>query len=308
MNQPPPGSAGGYPGSSGAGSQFQEFFNQGNGGFTFRTTSFGGPGGSGSASGGGFSPDILQDMMGQFFGGSGGGFNFGSFGGGGGSGGGFNFGGSQPSADGTKQKRRSNQQSSTKENTSKSSKSDPAYDAKKENKDPIVVKVDCTLEDLYKGVTKNMKVKNDVASASSSGKPSSSMGDKKKKPIEKTFPVEVKAGYKKGTKINFPSSQDFPRKVVFEINQVPHRYFERIGDDLKWICKLTQKQLEKGVKVKVPLLDGETLVVNTRDYPQIKDGTRLPFEGKGMPSSKNPDKKGSLIIKFQVTDGAESKD
>ncbi len=305
MNQPPPGSAGGYPGSSGAGSQFQEFFNQGNGGFTFRTTSFGGPGGSGSASGGGFSPDILQDMMGQFFGGSGGGFNFGSFGGGGGSGGGFNFGGSQPSG-GTKQKRRANQKSSTKENTSKSSTSDPAHDANKESKDPIVIKVDCTLEDLYKGVTKNMKVKNDVASASGSGKPSSSMGDKKKKPIEKTFPVEVKAGYKKGTKINFPSSQDFPRKVVFEINQVPHRYFERIGDDLKWICKLTQKQLDKGVKVKVPLLDGETLVVNTRDYPQIKDGTRLPFEGKGMPSSKNPEKKGSLIIKLQVTDGTES--
>jgi DnaJ-class molecular chaperone len=242
-------------------------------------------------------------MMGQFFGGNGGGFNFGSFGGGaggGGNSGGFNFGGSQPTSGSKKRSSgawKRNQQQQSDYSTSRGN-DGGSTNFSKEDKEPLVVKVDCTLEDLYKGTTKNMKVKNDI-----DGKTKSSEKDKKKKVSEKTFPVEVKAGYKKGTKVKFSASKDFPRKVVFEINEVPHKYFERIGDDLKWICKLSKKQVDKGVKVKVPLLDGETLVINTKEYPQIKDGARLPFPGKGMPSSKNPEKRGSLIIKFQISDG-----
>merc|ERR1711988_318016 len=51
-------------------------------------------------------------------------------------------------------------------------------------------------------------------------------------PISKVFTVEIKAGYKRGTRVTFPPSKNFPRLVVFTIKEKTNRWYRRSGDDL----------------------------------------------------------------------------
>lgn len=58
---------------------------------------------------------------------------------------------------------------------------------------PIEHALPCTLEELYKGTSKRMKISRNVAEASGrSGR------------VEETLAVDVKPGWKKGTKVTFP--------------------------------------------------------------------------------------------------------
>ena len=129
--------------------------------------------------------------------------------------------------------------------------------------------------------------------------------------MEKTFPVEIQPGYKDGTKIKYPATSDFPKEVVFVLREKPHKYFQRQGDDLKWTCQLTAQQVERGVFVRIPLLDGSELKINSKEY-SVRQGSRISFPGFGMPISSSrkssssssggstPIKAGNLIVKFDI--------
>lgn len=151
--------------------------------------------------------------------------------------------------------------------------------------------VDCSLEDLYQGKVKNLKVKDRFSVGS------------QQTILEKVYKVEVKPGYKAGTKVKFPASQEFPRPVGFEIRETPHKYFVRRGDDLMWTAKLSARQVEKGVLIRVPLLDGTTLTLDSKKY-HIAAGSKIPFAGKGMPitgkRSASQASHGDLIVKFEI--------
>mmetsp|Transcript_8241 Transcript_8241/g.12297 ORF Transcript_8241/g.12297 Transcript_8241/m.12297 type:complete len:356 (-) Transcript_8241:33-1100(-) len=159
------------------------------------------------------------------------------------------------------------------------------------SREPISkVKLDCSLEDLFTGRVRNLKVRESV-----------DIGFQQAI-IEKTFPVEIRPGYKEGTKIKYPPSSDFPKMVVFTIHELPHKYFTRSGDDLKWKCSLSHIQIERGVIIRIPLLDGSELKINTKDHV-IKDGSKLIFPGLGMPipmHRRGEEVAGKLIVKFEV--------
>lgn len=289
--------AGGFPGGNGG-----QWFDPSSGTFTqtFSSTSFGGSGGAGGAGGMG---DIFE-MMERMFGGAGGGGGsagggmgnpFASFTQGGGSSGGTGSRRRSGQRGGSPQQRSDSSGSSGGQNRrSRRSSSNSRTQSQQQYADystqPTVIKVDCTLEDLFNGKTKTLKVTDRIP-----------VGAKEAK-IEKSFKVEIKPGYKSGTKVKFPAAEDFPKPVHFEIAELPHKYFTRQGDNLVWLCQLTQKQVKKGVVVKVPLLDGTTLSLDSKKYA-ISDGAKVPFKGKGMPisASKSQEKKyGDLIVKFQV--------
>lgn len=176
--------------------------------------------------------------------------------------------------------------------TTGSSSSGKGYADTGSNAKPVVVSVECTLEDLYAGKVKSLRVKDKLP-----------VGDELVA-MEKVYKVEIKPGYKSGTKVKFPASQEFPRPVEFEITEVRHKYFTRVGDNLHWTCKLTSKQVSRGVTVKVPLLDGSTLELDSKQY-DLRDGAKVPFAGKGMPLSASKAATagrthGDLIVKFEV--------
>jgi DnaJ family protein B protein 4 len=156
----------------------------------------------------------------------------------------------------------------------------------------VTIQLDCTLEDLYRGRKKNLKVSDKIYLESFSSRLSA-------RPIEKVFSVDIQAGLKDKTKLKFAASHDFPKEVVFEIHELPHRTFERNGNDLKWKCVLKERQVKKGVLIKVPLLDGNELMIDSKDY-SIKQGTKVPFKGYGMPILNGNGKRGNLIVQFEI--------
>lgn len=158
----------------------------------------------------------------------------------------------------------------------------------------IEKKLLCSLEELHNGVRKKLRVKDTINLPPPHGS----------QQIEKVITVDIKPGYKEGTKITFPPTRDFPKSITFIIKESTHRYLKRYGKyDLIWICKLTQLQVDNGVVIKIPLLDGTHLNLNTKDI-KITNGYKKRMIGYGMPTSgkdKSETNKGDLIIEFKIS-------
>jgi DnaJ family protein B protein 4 len=152
----------------------------------------------------------------------------------------------------------------------------------------------CTLQQLYTGCTKKMKVTKNVMDASSG----------KTMPVEKILVLDVKPGWKSGTKLTFAGEGDEtqpgvePGDIVFVLEEAPHEHFKRQGDDLVYTANISLRQALAGCVVSLPTLDGRTLRNEIREVIQPDYVKVIP--GEGMPLSKNPSKKGNLLIQFKV--------
>ncbi|KAF3326589.1 dnaJ subfamily B member 4-like protein [Carex littledalei] len=157
---------------------------------------------------------------------------------------------------------------------------------------PIERTLPCSLEELYKGTTKKMKISREIADASG-----------KTMPVEEILTIEVKPGWKKGTKITFPEKGNeqpnvVPADLVFIIDEKPHPVFSRDGNDLVTTQKISLAEALTGYTARINTLDGRTLTVPVNavispDYEEV-----VPREG--MPIPKDPTKKGNLRIKFDI--------
>jgi len=150
-----------------------------------------------------------------------------------------------------------------------------------------------SLEDLYKGVTKRMKVTKTIVD----GQTGKSM------PAENILTVEVKPGYKEGTKIRFEEEGDekpglIPADVVFIIKQNPHPIFKREGNNLIMNVKIPLVKALTGTTVKVDGIDGRSKNVEINEV--IYPGYKKVLKGEGMPNSKRPGERGDLEIRFDI--------
>jgi len=157
---------------------------------------------------------------------------------------------------------------------------------------PIMTKLNCTLEELYTGCTKKMKITKTLVDENG-----------KRVQAEKILTLQVKPGWKSGTKITFPEEGDeapgvIPSDVIFVLEEKPHLYFKRDGDTLIYTANISLAQALTGVKIELPTLDGRRLNVEIRDV--ISPGFQKIIPGEGMPLQKNPEQKGNLVIKFNI--------
>ena len=65
---------------------------------------------------------------------------------------------------------------------------------------------------------------------------------------DKVLTIVVKSGWKSGTKITFPREGDqttgkIPADIVFIIRDKPHSIFKRDGQDLKYVAKVTLREV-----------------------------------------------------------------
>eukprot|EP00250_Pteridium_aquilinum_P035294 c9088_g1_i1 orf=274-1302(+) len=153
-------------------------------------------------------------------------------------------------------------------------------------------KLPCTLEELYTGSTRKMKISRNIVDAS--GKTIS---------VEEILTIEVKAGWKKGTKITFPEKGHeqpnvVPADLVFVIDERPHSVFKRDGNDLIVTHKVPLADALTGTTVTITTLDGRTLTIPCNEIITPSYEKVVPKEG--MPIAKEPGKKGNLRIKFDV--------
>merc|ERR1719445_355247 len=150
-----------------------------------------------------------------------------------------------------------------------------------------------SLDDINKGVTKRMKISRRVVA-----------GDGTAKKEEKVLTINVKPGWKSGTKITFQREGDqapnkIPADIVFIIRDKPHPNFKREGSDLKYTCQISLKEALCGSRTEVPLLGGERMVINLQDEV-IKPSTVKRVVGKGLPNPKDTARRGDLIVNFDI--------
>ncbi|KAG6488225.1 dnaJ homolog subfamily B member 1-like [Zingiber officinale] len=158
---------------------------------------------------------------------------------------------------------------------------------------PIENRLPCSLEDLYKGTTKKMKISREIVDAN--GKSTS---------VEEILTIDIKPGWKKGTKITFPEKgNEVPNiiaaDIVFIIDEKPHDVFTREGNDLVTSQKISLVEALTGYTARLTTLDGRSLTIPINSSV-IHPGYVEVVPREGMPMPKDPSRKGNIRIKFDI--------
>ncbi|KAI0023595.1 hypothetical protein F4780DRAFT_57247 [Xylariomycetidae sp. FL0641] len=148
-----------------------------------------------------------------------------------------------------------------------------------------------TLEELYNGVTKKMKIKRKTFDESG-----------KRTTTDQVLEVPIKPGLKKGSKIKFKGVGDQEeggkQDLHFIVEEKQHPLFVRDGDDLIHTVDLSLKEALTGWKRTVTTIDGKQ--INLEKGGPTSPGTSDSYPGLGMPVSKKPGERGNFIIKYNV--------
>jgi DnaJ-class molecular chaperone len=155
--------------------------------------------------------------------------------------------------------------------------------------------VECTLKELYIGCEKRIKLALSVDEGHR---------------MSKEFIIKIKPGWINGTRIRFQESPQFPVAVVFVLSLKPHKYFTLDGSDLVWDCTLSEKQISNGVLIRIPLLNDEDYVLNSKliDFDSLsgKNEKRFVVKDKGVPIANTSgsvgrgSRYGNLVINFHI--------
>jgi len=150
----------------------------------------------------------------------------------------------------------------------------------------------CSLEELYKGFTKRLRLTKTIYSA-----------DGNKTQTSKILEIPVQPGWKPGHQVTFKEEGDvypgrIPGDIVFVLQEKPHPYYHREGDNLVYTGKISLCQALTGVKLLLPTLDGNVREVVLRDVIDPHYVHRVP--GAGMPVPNRPGTFGDLVVKFDI--------
>lgn len=161
--------------------------------------------------------------------------------------------------------------------------------ARRPEPDTISMPLPVSLEDLYAGNSKKMKLNRKSAD-----------GSKESKILE----VKIRPGWKAGTKINFSNEGDYQpecharQTVQFVVEEKPHEVFKRDGNDLIATVKLSFKESLLGFDKEITTLSGRKINISRSTPVQPSSTNRYP--GLGMPISKEPGRFGDLIVNYKI--------
>ena len=220
------------------------------GGFTFFTTSSGG---------GGFRPTNPHDIFRQFFGGS--------------------FMDDDDDDDGyfqqQQQPQRKQQQQQQRQQQSAPKKPEPT-----------TFPLNLTLEEMFNGATKKMKVTRTRRTGTS----------------EKILTIDVRPGWKENTKLTYEGEGDegpsgVPGDVIFIVKEKPHPKYKRVNNDIYYRIPITLTEALTGVQRKIENLDGEELILDTTGKVISPTNNHHYFWKKGFPHKNGP---GNFVVEFDI--------
>ncbi|XP_057202134.1 dnaJ homolog subfamily B member 1a isoform X3 [Triplophysa rosa] len=170
-----------------------------------------------------------------------------------------------------------------------------AHGGREKKKDPPVMhELKVSLEEVFSGCTKKMRI----------SRKRLNLDGCTMRTEDKILTVDIKRGWKEGTKITFPKEGDetptnIPADIVFVVKDKAHSYFRRDGSDIVYSVKISLKDALCGCTISAPTLDGRTVTVTSHDV--IKPGMKKRIVGEGLPLSKYPEKRGDMVLEFLVT-------
>ncbi|TVY22016.1 DnaJ subfamily B member 4-like protein [Lachnellula arida] len=149
-----------------------------------------------------------------------------------------------------------------------------------------------TLEELYKGAHKKMKIKRKAFDEVTG----------KRTTQDKVLEMDIKPGLKKGSKIKFKGVGDQEeggqQDLHFLIEEKKHPLYTREGDDLHLKVDLELKEALTGWKRTVTTIDGRQ--INIEKGGPTQPGSSDTYPNLGMPLSKKPDQRGNFVVTYNV--------
>jgi DnaJ family protein B protein 4 len=149
-----------------------------------------------------------------------------------------------------------------------------------------------TLEELYKGAHKKLKVKRKTYDESTG----------KRSVQDKIVEMDIRPGMKAGSKFKFKGMGDQEeggsQDLHFIIEEKPHPTLKRDGDDIRTTVELSLKEALTGWKRTVATIDGRQLPVSGGG--PTPPGYEERFPHLGMPLSKKPNERGDFIVEVKV--------
>jgi len=160
--------------------------------------------------------------------------------------------------------------------------------------DPVIHNLECTLSELYNGCTKKFNITRKRFS------PEGELLDDTKQ-----LTICIKPGWKKGTKITFPSEGDeckgtIPPDIVFVIQEKvqPETGYARESNNLIYTCKISLADALSDCSLQIPTLDQRLISIACPEV--VSPYYEKKISGEGMPISKKPNTRGDLIIRFHI--------
>ncbi|KAH9281819.1 DnaJ -like protein subfamily B member 4 [Echinococcus granulosus] len=154
---------------------------------------------------------------------------------------------------------------------------------------PIHHDLSVSLEDVLYGTTKKMRITRRRMDGGTE---------------EKVLTIDVRKGWKAGTRITFPREGDerpntIPADIIFTVKDRSHKYFKRDGADVRYTAKIGLRDALCGCQIQVPTIDGRKVPLTVEDCV-IKPGTTRRVIGQGLPYPKEPNRRGDIIVEFDI--------
>lgn len=149
-----------------------------------------------------------------------------------------------------------------------------------------------TLEDLFSGTTKKLKIKRKTYDERT----------QKQSVEDRILEVPIKKGLKPGSKIKFNGVGDQveggTQDLHFIVQEKAHPLYRREGDDLRHDVEITLKEALTGWQRTVTTIDGKQFSVGASGPTASTYTDRFPE--KGMPKSKRPDERGDFFVGVNI--------
>lgn len=161
--------------------------------------------------------------------------------------------------------------------------------------EPILIDLGLTLEELYNGTHKKMKIER------------KNYNGKNVQNESEILTVNVMPGWKEGTKITFNNKGDIkpniePADIIFTIKQKAHNTYSREDNNLIMIMNISYDEVLNGFEKKIINIKGKLLNLNICKGVIKESNYVHRIRGEGMPIRKEGKiiGHGDLIIKFNI--------
>ena len=162
---------------------------------------------------------------------------------------------------------------------------------------PAVMPLEASLEELYTGTSKKLKItRHRFVPGPAGARPTATS-------TSTLIKVDIKPGWKAGTKIKFANEGDEVspgrfQDLEFLLKERPHETFKREGDNLVVHVTIPLVNALTDYSKKITLLDGKKILISNEQV--TKPGHVEKIAGLGMPKQKNPSQMGDLLVKFDI--------
>lgn len=169
--------------------------------------------------------------------------------------------------------------------------------------EPVVHNLECTLAELYNGCVKKYGATRKRLNAEGIYEDET-----------KQLVINVKPGWKKGTKVTFPCEGDeapgqTAPDIIFVIQEKPEpagsakdpnniSQYVRDGNNLVYTYKISLSDALTDCSLQIPTLDKRIISIACPEVVSPFYEKTIP--GEGMPLSKKPDTKGDLLVRFHI--------